>query len=27
LASKKNIDGKDCLVIDSAGEVFKLYEY
>ena len=27
LASKKNIDGKDCLVIASAGEVFKLYEY
>jgi hypothetical protein len=27
LASKKNIDGKDCLVIDSAGEVFKLNEY
>ena len=27
LATKKNIDGKDCLVIDSAGEVFKLYEY
>ena len=27
LATKKNIGGKDCLVIDSAGEVFKLYEY
>ena len=27
LASKKNIDGKDCLVLASAGEVFKLYEY
>ena len=27
LATKKNIDGKDCLVLASAGEVFKLYEY
>lgn len=27
LATKKNIDGKDCLVLVSAGEVFKLYEY
>ena len=27
LATKKNIDGKDCLVLTSAGEVFKLYEY
>ena len=27
LASKKNIDGKDCLVLASAGEFFKLYEY
>jgi hypothetical protein len=26
LATKKNIDGKDCLVLASAGEVFKLYE-
>ena len=27
LATKKNIDGKDCLALASAGEVFKLYEY
>ena len=27
LATKKNIDGKDCLILASAGEVFKLYEY
>jgi len=27
LATKKNIGGKDCLVLASAGEVFKLYEY
>jgi len=27
LATKKNIDGKDCLVLASAGEIFKLYEY
>ena len=27
LATKKSIDGKDCLVLASAGEVFKLYEY
>ena len=27
LATKKNIDGKDCLVLASTGEVFKLYEY
>lgn len=27
LATKKYIDGKDCLVLASAGEVFKLYEY